>query len=319
MSKKRTKEHYVQQRYLRLFACDVEKQKIHVYDKVSKIIRRNQPIEGLACEGGFYDIDFEKYAEENKGRLNQQAFDLFRENIEDTFTDFLLSDYFEPLFDFIDDLVNRYKGGELSIGSDFSSTIKADQRRQISRYITFQHLRTAAFRDYYIELIDQGKQSETISVQKNSELAKLLHSKMLFNNDLVNAITDTIYSGIWILGQAPEGKVLYTSDNPIHLITDVNKKAGIFSDVIFVSYPLLPGLILMIISPITAKRLGFDESEYKIVDLKREGVDWFNKQRIAGAYRVVLCSNNELDRAPEMHTEIAGLSVEELMHKFYKL
>jgi hypothetical protein len=319
MSKKRTKEHYVQQRYLRFFACDADKQKIHVYDKVANIIRRNQPIEDVACEGGFYDIDFEKYAEENKGSLNQQAFDLFRKNIEETFTDNLLSDYFEPLFDFIDDLVNLFKAGELSIGSNFTSTIIADQRRQISRYIAFQHLRTAAFRNYFIELIGQSNQSETTSILRNPELTKLLHSKMLFNNELVSAITDTNYSGIWILGQAPDGKVFFTSDNPIHLITDIDKKAGIFSNVIFVSYPLLPGLILLIISPKTAKRLGFIESENKIVDLKREGVDWFNKQRIAGAYRVALCSNNELDRAPEMYTEIAGLSGEELTRKSYKL
>lgn len=319
MSKKRTKEHYVQQRYLRFFACDAKKNKVHVYDKVTRNIRLNQPINGIACEGGFYDIDFEKYTEEIKEGIDQQAIDLFKKNIEENFTDKFLSDFVEPLYNFIEGLVSHFKAGESSLSPSVDSLISVQQRMQISRYITYQYLRTAAFRDYFLTLINQNDGKDAASIQRNTELAKLIHSRTLFNGELANGITETISSGIWILGQASGNDVFYTSDNPIHIITDVDKKPGILSDVIFVSYPLLPHLILLVISPKTAKRKGFDEFENQIVDMKSGINNWFNQQRIAGAYRVVLCSNKEIVKAAELHNEVADLSREELNRKFYRI
>jgi len=79
VSKKSPQEHYVQQRYLKYFAGDDKKTTIYVFDKKKNEIRNDQPINRIACEGGFYDIDIDKIVCDHN-EISQQVINIFLRN-----------------------------------------------------------------------------------------------------------------------------------------------------------------------------------------------------------------------------------------------
>ncbi len=287
MGKKTTQEHYVPQRYLKLFASDVEKTKIEVFDKVKNEIRSNQPIDRVACEGGFYDINLDNIFKRNN--VENPLVNDFLQKIESNFTDTYLTDFVEPLFSFIDDVVNQFLSGKLVTNQSYVTLLKNKQiKNKISYYITYQYLRTRWFRDYFLNLIYQnGKDLNTLFDGRSSDIDKLIHLNIILDYQEVQIIKNTIESGIWILGYIKGSKVFYTSDNPICVIPNVDEKPSVFSDVILATYPILPNLILMVMSPKIAKRFGFELLNNKIKEIKQDAIDYFNNQRVSGAYRTV--------------------------------
>lgn len=316
LSKKSTLEHYVQQRYLKYFASNLKQLSVFVFDKAKNEIRCNQPINHIACEGGFYDINIDKIIIGQEG-FNQEI-RLFFKQIGKDFTDKYLSSYIEPLFNFIDNLVNQFTNKELCLNSHVQSIQEEYNRNQISFYITFQYLRTVAFRDYFQDLLNQNnKNRDFLFDEKNSEYLKIIHTKFLFNNNLVSAIQKSIAGGVWILGQVGKGSVLYTSDNPVYVLADFQKEPGIFTNVLLVSYPLTPNLLLLIMSPETADRLEYKELENRLVELNPGAIDYFNHQRVTGAYRSVFCSNKQMDKAMHFHSTDLNLSREDKISQFF--
>jgi hypothetical protein len=354
--KKATKEHYVQQRYLKYFASNAEKNKIQIFDKVKKEVRCDQPIDRVASEGGFYDIDIDKLVIDEKidpsiidwfksrvygnfcdvpppvggdlrvapGRTHRCAptteipEDPFKSSLESNFTDAFLSNFVEPQFDFIEQLVSQVINKDRKLNSYMPLIQKGEPiREQISFYMTYQYLRTPAFRDhmYLINLI-----SENLPLTENNpDLVKLKHSEFIFDKR-AKEFQSTIESGIWILALTKGDKVFYTSDNPIYVLEDIDKKRGVFPDnIIQISYPLSPNLMLLIMSPLTSERLGYNEFENEITEpINSKVVDYFNRMRIAGAYRTVFCSKNQFENVVDFQNSIDGLSWKKQMFMFYQ-
>lgn len=309
----------MQQRYLKMFSCNDQKTKIHVFDKTTNTIRYDQPIKRIACEGGFYDIDFTKYLkyiEKSQYTINSQALSLLM-TLGNSFTDTFLSNTVEPLYEAIDFFITQYKQNSLPINSHVEFIATGENRMQFANYLTFQFLRTTAFRKYFLELINQDS-PEFLDPQEieNSDLIKLIHSKYLFQADMVNKITETIFFGLWMFGKSPSNLTFYTSDNPVGIVTDISKFSGIFSNVLQISYPILPELILLIMPP---NKVEYEEFANKIVEVKVEAVNYFNFQRVMTADRFVCCSKKQLDEAKVFHENSSHLSRMEKNLKLYKM
>jgi hypothetical protein len=317
MSKNQPKEHYVQQRYLKYFSTNLVDH-IHVYDKISRSFRDNQPIDRIACEGKFYDIDFETLINELNGEQKKDDILSLQSFMGNTFTDEFLTKEVEPIFDAIDNLIvkiNQY-------GADFKRSIdwvsEGEIRQQISLYMAYQYLRTAAFRDNFLSFLNNGHvELQNLNTQK--EVGKLAHLRILLDQPLVSSIAQVIYFGVWNLGKAFNGQVFFTSDNPIHLIVDASKPQKIFSNILLLSYPLSPEIMLMVWSPSIANRLGYKDYLNQIVQVREDRIDWFNSQRVMGAKRFVCCSTNQLKTAERMMSEFDKLSPEEYRKRFYKI
>lgn len=314
MSKICSQEHYVQQRYLKHFSSDEQNKHIHVFDKLKNEVRYNQPIDRIACEGGFYDLEIDKIVNGND-EISKELEGAI-EKLGKNFIDKYLTNYIEPLFDFVDDIIVHFANGNIRPGSQVRKLLDYRIRNNISNYITYQYLRTLSFRNLFTNLLMQENKMQDLSLI-NSEQIKLLHSKILVELEPSYSIQKSIEEGIWILCQVEQKYILYTSDNPIYVLSDNHKKPGIFTDVLLVSYPLSPKLLLLIMSPSTAKRKNFLKYSNKLMSLHKGGIDYFNNMVVSGAYRSVYFSRKEFKDAKRFYNYEAKLSKDEVISRFY--
>lgn len=294
---------------------------IHALQKEKNIVLHDQPIERVACEGGFYDIDFAEYeriAKTNKFEINYDVLSNLSTNNESIrkLTDEFLTYYAEPLFDAINEIINRYKYRNV-FRNPISDAIQSPElRAKISYYIAYQYLRTDYFRMFMTEimLMNDSELTRNKEVLDIKLIKSILQMRTLFNFTFIDKMAKAIYSGIWTLISNNTCWPYYTSDNPIVVIQDTSKDIKIFSDVLMITYPLLPSLMLLITSPKLS--LGFQNYNNCLMDATESSIFYMNKQRLLFSKRFIYSNDDSFTQANSMNIH-KNVSIKDLMEEFY--
>lgn len=288
MHKNQKQDHFVQQRYLKYFSFGSERTHIFAYDKDKDEVQR-PAINRTACERGFYDIDLAKYhseVEKNEYRINKSVLqDLMQLTNIIKSADDLLTNYIEPIFDEIENVIQRHSSRMLMPNP--SAIESAESKARISYYIAYQYIRTRRFREWLVEKISTKDVVEELGYEEllgmPKQTRKILHTMTLLNNELLEHIANTINEGIWIFGTNRTDEPFITSDHPVVVKQGMSAKT-IFADVGGIVYPLTPKLVLVIYPP-TSKDIK-DLKGNEFYSVKNKGVDYFNglQKEQAGKY-----------------------------------
>ena len=247
-----TKQHYIPQCYFRNFSSS--KTSIYAYDKsVSKSF--SIAIGKICCENEYYSVLAKNV--DNKDTIREKELivekDIFAGNIEPKFNSLL-----KKIIVCKDDwLSNESK----------SIIISDDEKKELAFLIAIQFLRMPERRDWLMEFYD-GKFSENIielfkqgiaietgnqafndlNIESKVEDPALLHAQSLFNSEVLEMFTSTLYNKYWEFYVSTENDIL-TSDNPIvvkaHNAEAIELYQGLGSESTEISFPLSKNIILV--------------------------------------------------------------------------
>jgi hypothetical protein len=120
--------------------------------------------------------------------------------------------------------------------------IPSVNRKIVSLYIALQFFRTADTKDVICAL-ERDRSSAELSDEEKTRL----HTKFLWELDLIKPVAKRIETSIWIFGRNQSGQPFLTSDNPVAFKTGDNRmwlKAGILTAGTYVVFPLSPEIVM---------------------------------------------------------------------------
>lgn len=125
---------------------------------------------------------------------------------------------------------------------------------------------------------------------------KLIHGRMLGNEDVLKKTAAQFNSFIWILGINNTDKPFYTSDKPIgvvpHVRNDFMSMSGIMSEGVEFFYPISPKIILVMYEKSYHKRIGkYDRHHIQLNN--PDVVEYYNYQSIMQSERCVFSQNSD--------------------------
>ena len=207
-------QHYVPKFYLQQFAG--QDGRLWVWDKIADRIFQSTA-KNIACETNFYTLQHSTWPNANVMEEQFSSIESFAaECIE-----FLL-----------------LRVHDQQLGSKIH--IETETKRNLSQYIALQFLRTADARDTMTSLLPEGLTNQEI---------KDTHINLLWDNRLVDTLTDRLANGSWIFALNKSERAFITSDNPVCFRTNDNKKwlkAGVLELGVYAVFPLSPAVVVYI-------------------------------------------------------------------------
>ena len=157
-----------------------------------------------------------------------------------------------------------------------------------------QYLRTADTRNI-LSALAAREDGTPISTDKQ----RRIHTEALWDEQLVNSLTERFSKGHWIFARNATSTPLITSDNPMSFRTGDNRqwrKAGILAAGVYVVFALAPDIVLYAYP---------DEPKYQAlakfadclspVDLSEEMVESENSGQVFMASRFVISNRNNFE------------------------
>jgi hypothetical protein len=273
--KQRTKrQHFVPQSYLSRFSTDGAH--ISVFDKYQQ--RSFQAsVRDVAQEAFFYDYPAGTRAAANPEELiDTQQIEKGLAIIEGGFSRLLT---------------------EVLRGVETRGLSTSDIER-LSQYVALQWMRTKEYRECVIAIAQQSTQvvcddvvRRTFPDAKPEDYPKVsldpahyaaLHNEHFFNERAVYTIAWHLADHLWIIGIAPEGQALYTSDNPV--VRRANQRIGDIALIgvndpgVEFAFPISPRHLLMILERQYFARLNHLDG--KTMRLSNDQVADYNRLQV---------------------------------------
>lgn len=306
-------QHFVPQCYLRKFGDKNEK--VNVFDKSKNEIRLKQPIDNIASQRFFYDIDFKKINREMEDKVI---------HIPDEIKDYVLnfdkqylekkwfSEIVEPLLiksinniESTYNLVNDDKLYEIDVIND---NIKSD----LLFLLPIQIMRTMEFREtcvnqapnMFLKFIEKMKNEndlgfEDLDLEYRKEVKPLVHAQLMLDDNMNKMIIESLSRHIWYVGINLTEIPLYTSDNPIvkcpHKFEKGKSYFGLASEGIEIIYPITSRLTLIMRDRDYHKHYSVFEN--KFLKLTRKDIIKYNLLQVEQCYRTVFSLDKEFTLA----------------------
>ncbi|QNL49652.1 DUF4238 domain-containing protein [Olivibacter sp. SDN3] len=275
-------QHYVPRNYLKRFLSNDKKPKLWVFDKTSS---------GSFGVTDLGNVCGERYFYETEEKNNFQTLELKLAQIESQFW---------PLFDsFLVNLIDKHK------------PITNDIRNSFSTYLAVQILRGKRTR----EIISQIKLSlldhltvnelaeENLLSNLNSIEIRNTHVNMLFSDENINLIKNSLDEHIWFVYRNETNLPFYTSDNPVvkyaHMSDPNFSMDGFGSEGIEIGFPLNSKYMLCLID----RKLffGLNSQENLCLPLTdKKNIVHYNHLQVLQSYKYVFCSSNSFGLATEI-------------------
>ncbi len=304
-------EHYVPQVYLRRFCLSAEHGKPHVniYDKLSDQIRVNQPLNKVASERYFYDIDLiaynRKLQEEGKPTLDE-LFPGF-EKIDPQYIEHMFGRGIEGAYEtHIGKVIDKLETqGEWWINNCFAIT--PEEKIFFALWASHQFVRAKSFRETLSKLHQASAkviseysnigipddEKVTVSARTDKEAKRAMHIDMIMNTETITHLAEIIYSHSWIFMINRTNRPFITSDNPVftipHDFSRGHSGSGLASPKVEVFFPLSPSVAISMLE----KHCGLEKYNRRCTSCSdSDMVMKYNYLTLANAYRIII-SNSE--------------------------
>lgn len=191
-------EHFVPQCYLNLFTNN---EKLNIYDKRKKEIRKNQSVSNIAKQKAFYDFSQEEL---------QALKETYPEIDDEQYIEHYFSTNIEPT---LKSCLEALRPEKIPQDDDLIVQLDDDLKLHLSVQMAYQFLRT------------QGLRKSLPSPHKtdNAFLQKL----MLIDDSIIAQWSKFFYDHNWNIGINKTGTPLYTSDNPICIYNVATDETGL--------------------------------------------------------------------------------------------
>lgn len=313
-------QHYVPQRYLRLFANKVKKKnktifRLNVFDKEKVEIRVNQNIDRVASERFFYDVDFEeliKEAEKEGIDIDPEYKKLIeqvdKQTIENTFASKVETTMFDPLAEILTIYTMTQKKAYPHV-----TVIPDSKRPVIAYYLSLQLMRTKEYREKLIQLFEKGAMLvmrkalsgeinkdylDDIQLKLKKSRINLYHNEELLDTEKLEEFSKCFLKHIWFIAvnETPIG--FWTSDNPLVLHGHIGNH-GLSSEGIEIIFPVTPKLAIVM------RELNYFENDIKFynkfVPVNEGYVKYCNSLQVFQSYRCIFSYDSDFSMA---HTTI---------------
>ena len=210
--------HYVPRFYLARFVDATGK--LWVFDKSVHRVFQAAP-DKVAAENGFYNVRDLIPIREDAALMEKQLSGLESEvkNITENWLD----------------LLQAHRKIE----------IPTVNRETIALFLTLQALRTAEYRAILVQFAQALQGLEHYDVERDAES---LHAAIMWDEELVNKMSEKIADCIWIFAKNDSEQAFYTSDHPVSVKSGDNRQwllgPRVFDEGMYVVYPLSPTWIL---------------------------------------------------------------------------
>jgi len=279
-------EHFVPKFYLKNFT--LKEDKIFVFDKRTQI-SFNTNINNIAGEQYFYDL-IQEY-EPDKTQMIEHFFSALESDLKHS----------------LDNTLQSISG---------KRRITLRQKDEMSFFIAIQLMRTREQREYIKDHFGKFfkalfRETHNLSdiekvaldqLEIDPDFAKILHTQLLFDADIINSTISTLNKHIWLIGINNTTLPLYTSDHPVvkkaHKKDRLHSNLGLESEGIEIAFPLTPKYILIIKEGQYFKALK--NRNYKSILLKREDVSYYNELQIFQSDRQIYCPSASFEQIIEI-------------------
>ena len=287
-------QHYVPKFYLRKFQND--QAKFWVFNKDSGKAFLSNP-QSIANENFFYDLPDH----------DEQVAEKYLAEVDDVHASF-----FELLLKGIDnkEIVE----------------IDANMREILCGFITIQILRTKEHREgmsqgisqFNAKLLESGwlcqEFAPLINATHSEQAIKKGHvEQLLFDTEFKTSLMSILNSHIWLVFKNITTTPYYTSDHPVvkrpHVIEPHRSNTGYKSKGIEIAVPLSSTHLLVLLERTQFKHYEEYENEV-LLHSDPQIVVYYNALQVSGAYRAVICCEEQFDLAREMtitHPELRQL------------
>lgn len=191
-------EHFVPQCYLNLFTNN---EKLNIYDKRKREIRKNQSVSKIAKQKAFYDFSQEEL---------QALKDTYPEISDEQYIEHFFSANIEPA---LKSCLETLRPENIPQDDDSIVQLDDDLKLHLSVQMAYQFLRTQGLRETLPSLFKTD----------NAFLQKL----MLIDDSIIAQWSKFFYDHNWIIGINKTGIPLYTSDNPVCIYNTVTDEIGL--------------------------------------------------------------------------------------------
>lgn len=177
-----------------------------------------------------------------------------------------------------------------------SIPIPDENREYFARFMAVQFLRTADTRDILCAIHDLDHPDKNLSTSEKTNL----HVDLLWNQTIVEKITEFLRQAIWIFARNQSETPFWTSDNPIAFKTHDNSmwlKAGFLTDGCYAVYPLAPDAILYCHERKYWQKLQRFDNCLSPVEMTGKLVESDNTGQVFMAKRFVISSEGEFSLA----------------------
>lgn len=301
-------QHFVPQCYLRKFGDSNEK--VNVFDKSKNEIRFNQPINNIASQRFFYDIDFEEINKviEDKGiqipeDIKNDVLNIDKQHLEKWF-----SNVVEPL---LIKIINNIESTYNLVNDDKLYEIEVINNKMKSELLfllSVQIMRTMEFREAFVNQTPNmllkvikklecgnGLDFEDLELEYRKEVKPLLHAKLILDDDMNKTIMESLSRHIWYIGVNLTKMPLYTSDNPIvkcpHKFEDGKSHSGLASEGIEIIYPITSRLALIMREREYHEQYSLFENKFKKLTIN--DIIIYNSLQVEQSYRTVFSLDKE--------------------------
>lgn len=303
MSNKVINQHFVQRKYLELFAGS---EKFYAFDKSScKSFSTN--VKNVANERFFYDIpELDAITGESQ----------------------YLEKYFHPFEGSAAEIISRLL---LSLDDRSFKILNDEDRKQLSTYFALQYLRTKESRVTSTEVVEKilkemafalgGDELSALGIKKEHIIAKVnedkipsIHAMNILNEDLRDEIAGILHNHIWLVIRNMTDNPLYTSDHPLvkngHLKDPFLSMNGLSSPGIEIDFPLSSKYLISMVDREYFKK--YEPWDGKIHDVAtNDAIIWYNHLQVNQSYRQIFCSVPDFGLVEEMilkNPELSNLS-----------
>lgn len=171
-------------------------------------------------------------------------------------------------------------------------------RRLVARYMAVQFLRTADVRDFLNAIHATDHVTEALSRKAQTDL----HTKLLWDLPIANAIKNHIRHAIWIFARNSTSTPFMTSDNPICFRSKDNAqwmKAGFLGAGTCVVYPLAPDIVMFCHERRYWRRIARLDRRLSPILLSADMVQSENSGQVFMAKRFVISPTSDFADARE--------------------
>ena len=190
--------------------------------------------------------------------------------------------------------------------------ISHSDRESMSLFLALQMLRTAETRAQLVQFDNAIKNISPLSSNQHSRAkAAQLHADLLWDDELITALSAAVKGFIWILARNTSGRRLYTSDHPVHCKTPDSKQwilgPRLFDRGVYFVFPLSPSILLYCKEPDYWRKLGKFDGSVSPVELTDHMVDHANSGQVGMSTRFVFADRPDFEFAKmfcELHPEI---------------
>lgn len=191
-------EHFVPQCYLNLFTNN---EKLNIYDKRKKEIRKNQSVSKIAKQKAFYDFSQEEL---------QALKDTYPEINDEQYIEHYFSANIEPA---LKSCLEALRPEKIPQDENIIVQLDDDLKLHLSIQMAYQFLRTQGLRECLPSLFKTDK--------------AFLQKLMLIDDSIIAQWAKFFYDYNWTIGINKTSIPLYTSDNPVCIYNTVTDEIGL--------------------------------------------------------------------------------------------